>query len=263
MSADALSPTAETPAANGSVRAPDHHGGQGMAQAVAPTSAEALAAAALNGAITGLPGATDLASFVAAKLCHDFISPSGAIISGLDLLEDPSAQDMREDAMKLIAASAKKLVSIVQFARLAFGAATTAERFDPLELKKALDGMFDHMRATLDWQVEHAVFEKPHARALLNLAYLGGAALPMGGTASVYAKPDGNDLVLAFDGQGNRARLKTEVVQGLNGQPLTEGLAGQWIQPYWLHQIVQDAKGKLDFSTAQDRILIRIRLPLS
>ena len=71
----------------------------------------------------------ELAAFVAAKLCHDFISPSGAIVSGLDLMRDPTAQDMRDDALALIEQSARKMVALVHFARVAFGAATTSERF--------------------------------------------------------------------------------------------------------------------------------------
>ena len=51
----------------------------------------------------------ELAAYLAARMCHDFISPASAIVSGLDLLEDPTAQDMRDDAMGLIAASARKL----------------------------------------------------------------------------------------------------------------------------------------------------------
>ena len=39
----------------------------------------------------GLPDAADLAAQIAARLCHDFISPASAIVSGLDLLDDPSA----------------------------------------------------------------------------------------------------------------------------------------------------------------------------
>ena len=70
--------------------------------------------------------AHELATQLVAKLCHDFISPAGAIISGLDLLEDPSAQDMRQEALNLISASAKKMVTLVHFARVAFGAATSA-----------------------------------------------------------------------------------------------------------------------------------------
>ncbi|MBW8881895.1 MAG: histidine phosphotransferase, partial [Asticcacaulis sp.] len=76
-----------------------------------------------------LPGRHALATQMVAKLCHDFISPTGAIMSGLDLLEDPSAQDMKQEALNLIATSAKKLVALVYFARVAFGAATTSEAF--------------------------------------------------------------------------------------------------------------------------------------
>ena len=54
-------------------------------------------------------GAAELAAHLAARLCHDFISPAGAIMSGLDLLNDPEAQDMRDDALRLIAASSEKL----------------------------------------------------------------------------------------------------------------------------------------------------------
>ncbi|MDQ1155140.1 hypothetical protein [Brevundimonas sp. SORGH_AS_0993] len=58
----------------------------------------------------------ELAAFIAGKLCHDFISPSGAIVSGLDLMKDPSAQDMRDDALALIEQSARKMVALVHFA---------------------------------------------------------------------------------------------------------------------------------------------------
>ena len=62
----------------------------------------------------------EVAAYLAARMCHDFISPASAIASGLDLLEDPSAQDMREEAMALIAASARKLADQLSFCRVAF-----------------------------------------------------------------------------------------------------------------------------------------------
>ena len=65
--------------------------------------------------------APELAAQLAGKLCHDFISPTSAISSGADLLDDPSAQDMREEAIGLITASARKLVAMLAFARLSFG----------------------------------------------------------------------------------------------------------------------------------------------
>ena len=82
--------------------------------------------------------AAELAAYLAARMCHDFISPASAIVSGLDLLEDPTAQDMREDAMGLIAGSARKLADLLAFTRVAFGASASAETFDARELAAAL-----------------------------------------------------------------------------------------------------------------------------
>ena len=106
----------------------------------------------------------DLAAFIAGKLCHDFISPAGAIMSGLDLLEDPTAQDMRDDAMGLIRQSAKKMVALVHFARVAFGAATTSEQFTAAELHGLVAGLSEGGRASLDWRMTDEVFSKPEAR---------------------------------------------------------------------------------------------------
>ena len=203
----------------------------------------------------------ELAAYVAAKLCHDFVSPAGAIMSGLDLLADPSAQDMRDDAMGLVTQSAKKLIALVHFCRVAFGAATTSERFTANELRDLVAGMVEGGRASLDWRVSETDFNKPAARALVNLAYLTVAALPSGGVATVSSHREGGDLILLGAAEGARARLKPEAVVGLAGRRLTEGLAGQWIQPYWLWLTVREAGGGLDVTTGDGRVEILARLP--
>ncbi|WP_292069401.1 histidine phosphotransferase ChpT [Brevundimonas sp. UBA7534] len=205
---------------------------------------------------------TELATLVAAKLCHDFISPSGAIVSGLDLLNDPTAQDMRDDALGLIAQSAQKLVALVHFARVAFGAATTSERFTARELKDLVTGMTEGGRATLDWRVADGDFSKPQARALVNLAYLTVGALPLGGEAVVQSRVEGEQLYLEGFAVGARARLKPEALTGLKGERLTEGLAGQWIQPYWLWLTVKEAAGALHLEVEDGRVVMVARMPV-
>ena len=204
----------------------------------------------------------ELATYLAAKLCHDFISPAGAIMSGLDLLNDPSAQDMRDDALGLITDSATKLVALVQFCRVAFGAATTSERFTGDELKALVDGMIKGGRATLDWRITETTFDKPAARALVNLAYLTAAALPTGGVATVTSRRDGDRLVLTGLAEGTRARFKPEAATGLAGRRLEEGLTGQWIQPYWLWLTVKEAGGILAAVTEEGRVAIEARMPI-
>lgn len=205
---------------------------------------------------------SELATYIAAKLCHDFISPSGAIVSGLDLLDDPSAQDMRDDALGLIAQSAKKMVALVHFARVAFGAATTSERFTARELQDLVVGMTEGGRASLDWRIEGGEFSKPQARALTNLAYLTAAALPMGGTAVIQTRTEGANFFIEGFAEGARARLKPEAATGLAGQRLKEGLAGQWIQPYWLWLTVTEAGGALHVVVDEGRVAIVARMPL-
>jgi histidine phosphotransferase ChpT len=206
-------------------------------------------------------GETALASYLSAKLCHDFISPAGAIVSGLDLMKDPSAQDMRDDALALIDASANKLVQIVHFARVAYGAATTSERFDAGELEKLVRETFSQMRAELAWAVDLDTFEKPAARAFLNLAQIAGAALPMGGEATVTARREGDDILMTTHSKGPRARLKAEMLTGLKGEQLNEGLAGQWIQGFWLACVVREAGGRLDVDLGEDTVSLSIRIP--
>ena len=208
-----------------------------------------------------LPDGQALAALVAGKLCHDFISPAGAISSGLDLLKDPTAQDMRDDAMGLIEASARKMVALVAFARVAFGASTSAERFSGADLRDLVAGLSEGGRATLDWRVEGGDYSKAQARALVNLAWLTLAALPSGGAAVITTRREGVGLEITGRAEGARARLKPEAVAGLAGRPLAEGLQGQWIQPYWLWLTAHDAGGSLETWADDGRVSLIIHMP--
>lgn len=203
----------------------------------------------------------ELAAYLAARMCHDFISPASAISSGLDLLDDPSAQDMRDEAMGLITSSAKKLTDLLSFCRVAFGASASAETFDVRELEKLASGVFGHMRAELEWAVETPAVNKPAARTLLNLAQMAGAALPTGGVARVQAVQEAASLAIAIEASGPRARLRPEVLAGLQGQPLGEGLHGHWVQAYYVQLFVGDAGGRVFADVQEERVVFAATLP--
>lgn len=207
------------------------------------------------------PRTAEVAAYLAARMCHDFISPASAIVSGLDLLDDPSAQDMKEDAMNLISGSARKLADLLSFTRVAFGASASAETFDPRELEKLVQGVFGHMRANLDWQVEAPSLNKPAARALMNLAQMAGAALPTGGNAKVQAVAEGATVAIAIEATGPRARLRPEVLRGLRGEPLGEGLHGHWVQAYYVHLFMTDAGGRIFADVAEEKVTFVATVP--
>jgi histidine phosphotransferase ChpT len=206
--------------------------------------------------------AEELAARLAAKLCHDFISPAGAIIAGLDLLDDPSAKDMRDEAMDLIASSARKLTDLLAFARVAFGASAGAESFDSAELERLTAGVYAHVRADLDWAVAPPqAMPKAAARVLLNLAQLAAAALPTGGVARIEATPSAAGWTLTATATGPRARLHPEVQAGLAGEPLGEGLAGRWVQAYYAYAITRGAGGRLNSLADEARVALRAVVP--
>lgn len=209
------------------------------------------------------PASAEFAAMVAARLCHDLISPASAVVSGLDLLDDPSAQDMREEAMGLIASSARKLVALLAFSRVAFGASSSAETFDVRELEALTRGVFEHVRPELEWSVSLTQADKPTARALLNIAQLGAGALPSGGLARVAAYERGGEVLMGVEAAGARARLRPEVAAGLDGRPLTEGLTGTWVQAYYLHEIVAASGGRIEHLATEERVIIRARLPMA
>jgi histidine phosphotransferase ChpT len=203
----------------------------------------------------------ELAAFLAARMCHDFISPASAIVSGLDLLEDPSAQDMRDDAMGLIATSARKLADQLAFCRVAFGASASAETFDVRDLEKLAQGAFGHMRATLEWAVAVAAVNKPAARTLLNLSQMAGAALPTGGVAKVQAVQEGASLAIVIEATGPKARMRPEVLAGLQGQPPGDALHGHWVQAYYVHLFVGDAGGRVLADVTEEKVVFAATLP--
>jgi histidine phosphotransferase ChpT len=207
-----------------------------------------------------IPG-VQLAALLAAKMCHDFISPAGAIVSGLDLLDDPTAQDMRDEALNLIAASARKLVDLLSFDRVAFGGSSAAERFDCRELERLTRDVFAHGRSTLEWTVGPESLSKPAARAVLNLAQIGAGALPIGGLAAITVEAR-EALSISVRATGARTRLRPEVIEGLNGAPLVDGLSGHWVQAYFLRGLIDAEGGALEIAAEEGEVNIKIRLPL-
>jgi histidine phosphotransferase ChpT len=229
-----------------------------MTDAAAPPPAQ-------NAALTDAPelnvNGPDFAALLAARLCHDFISPASAIVSGLDLLEDPSAQDMREDAMSLISSSARKLADLLQFTRVAFGASASAENFDSRELEKLAQGVFAHVRPTLDWAIPPSTMNKASARAILNIAQIAASALPAGGKATLRAVVADGRVAITADAVGPRARLRPEILAGLKGEALSEGLGGPWVQAAYLNALVRAAGGQVGVQLGEDQVSLAAWVP--
>jgi histidine phosphotransferase ChpT len=85
--------------------------------------------------------------------------------------------------------------------------------------------------------------------------------LPSGGAAVVTVDRENDTETMTGLAEGARARLKPEAVAGLAGRALSEGLPGQWIQPYWLWLAVYEAGGRLDLACEEGRVGLIARTP--
>ncbi|MBL4616665.1 MAG: hypothetical protein JKY46_03140 [Robiginitomaculum sp.] len=188
--------------------------------------------------------AVDLASLLCARVCHDLVSPVSALGTALDVLDDDDAADMRDEALELIRTSAGQASAKLEFARLAYGAGTSAPGQVPTsELKRLVDGMFKNAKAKIIWRVSAASLSKPASRILLNLVLLGVEAAPRGGEITVEAASESRLRVLA---QGDRARLLPIVANSLEGIEPENGFDGRSIQPYYTGLIARDLGGRAE-----------------
>ena len=208
------------------------------------------------------PKTAEVAADLAPRLCHDIIIPARALLSGQGPVDQTSAPDNHEEAMGLISGSARKLADLLAFTRVAFGASASAETFDARELNRLAAGLFNHMRAELDWQVEPAGVTKLAARTIMNLTQMAGAALPTGGVAKIRAVEEGASIVIAIEAIGPRARLKPEVLSGLRGEPMEEGLHGHWVQAYYVHLFTQDAGGRVFADVSEEKVTFAATVPI-
>lgn len=208
-------------------------------------------------------GAADLAAHLAAKLCHDLIAPAGALTMGLDLLEDPDNQDMREEALALVAANARKFVALLSFNRVALGASAGASAFPVAEIERLAEGVFADSRADLDWAITGEEMTKPAARAALNLAQLGAGVLATGGVAHLSVEEEDAGTCVRLVAEGPKARLRPDTEAGLAGEPLGERFAGHWVQAYYLNRLVAAEGGRLTSETDEAKVVICAILPRS
>jgi histidine phosphotransferase ChpT len=207
----------------------------------------------------------DLASLLCSRLCHDLMSPVGALNNGIELLADETDPDMREKCLELLADSARASANKLKFFRLAFGAAGGfGEEIDTHEAEAAVEGLFGpERRIELGWAVGDGKLPKDAVKVLLNLALLAGDALVRGGRLDIGAERSGGEIELAVRAEGPRILLDPVLRETLaNG---ADGTVEARAAAAWLaHNLITDAGGSIQLSDSSSAALtIGARLPRS
>jgi histidine phosphotransferase ChpT len=208
--------------------------------------------------------AADLASLLCSRLCHDLMSPVGALNNGIELLADETDPEMREKCLELLADSARASANKLKFFRLAFGAAGGfGEEIDTFEAQTALEGVFGaEKRIELGWMVAGEKLPKGAAKLLLNLALLAGDALVRGGRLDVGAENRDGEIELVIRAEGPRIlldpALRETLAGGSSGGTVEPRAAGAWLA----HNLAAEAGGSIQLSDPDsDVLLIGATLP--
>lgn len=197
----------------------------------------------------------DFAALLVSRVCHDLVSPVGAVVNGLEVLEDETDMAMRADALRLVAASAEQAAARLQFARIAFGAAGSAgAELDLAEVGRIMAGLLKGGKVELVWQADAVNWPKDWAKLLMNAVVVAADSLPRGG--KVYVETTGDSAStpkFTIRAAGTVARLTAEVERALKGEP-GGMLDGRSIQPYLTHQLSQCLSSELRVTAAEGEV---------
>ena len=209
--------------------------------------------------------AIDLASLLCSRLCHDLLSPVGALNNGIELLADEQDPDMRERCLELLTESARASANKLKFFRLAFGAGGGfGDDIDTREARTALEGLYGaEKRIELGWVVAGDRLPKGAVKLLLNLAMIAGDGLVRGGRLDVGVERSETSIEMVIRAEGPRVlvdpTLRETIVKGASAGTVEPRAAGAWLA----HELAAEAGGSIQLSDPSAEILvIGVTLPV-
>ena len=181
----------------------------------------------------------DLAALLCSRVCHDIISPVGAIANGLELMDDPEVDaDMKATALNMVRSSAKTATAKLKFCRIAFGASGSAgAQIDMGEAGEIAIGFVGDEKIRLDWQAPRENRPKAEVKLVLNMLMLAMAGIPRGGLVTVTA----NGRNFNVSAKGERAKVPQTMADVLTGTTPPDTLDARLVQPYYAKLLAQSA----------------------
>ncbi|WP_185985651.1 histidine phosphotransferase ChpT [Aureimonas mangrovi] len=183
--------------------------------------------------------APELAALLASRLCHDIISPVGAVQSGLELLDEMPGD---EESMALVRSSTKSAVAKLQFARIAYGSSgSSTAQIDTGDAKSVAEGFMSFERADFSWTGERAYVPKNIAKLVLNLVVIANASVPRGKEVRVEIESLEPRVRVVLTAIGSPLRVPAKFRQLLAGEPQEEPIDAHGVQPYYTLLLANEA----------------------
>jgi histidine phosphotransferase ChpT len=200
----------------------------------------------------------EFASLLCSRLCHDLLSPVGALNNGIELLADEHDPEMRARCLDLLGDSARASANKLKFFRLAFGAAGGfGDDVDTREARVAIEGLFGgDGRIQLGWMVDEPTMSKSALKILLNLVLIAGDALVRGGRLDVGAERHEGGLDIVVRADGPRIVLDPELKRALLGETEEEAIAPRAAAAWLVNCLVGECGGEIQVSDQDPSVLL-------
>ncbi len=201
--------------------------------------------------------ALDLAALLCSRVCHDLISPVGAIVNGLEVLAEEKDEETKTFALDLIKRSAGTASAKLQFCRLAFGAAGSAgAQIDLGDAETISRGFFEDDKTKLAWNVPRVLLPKNRVKLLLNLLLIAGQTIPRGGRLTVEPIGAGETMGFKVSAAGVNAKVPPAVAALLVGETGDTPLDAHRIQPFYANLLAQAAGVKVAMAMEGDAVAV-------
>jgi histidine phosphotransferase ChpT len=202
------------------------------------------------------PDALELAALLCSRVCHDLISPVGAIVNGLEVLDDNPKPDDREFALELIRKSAKTASARLQFCRLAFGAAgSSSAQIDLGDAQNMARGHLEDAKTTIAWNLPRVLLAKNRVKLLLNMMVIAQQTIPRGGVITVDPIGEGEALSFRVAASGLNARMPQNIADLLSAAH-GAGVDAHAVQPYYTKLLAQACGLKVVLAPEGDSIVV-------
>ena len=206
---------------------------------------------------------TDLAAMLCSRLCHDMLSPVGALANGLELLAEEQDPEMRARCMELLEQSARISTDKLKFFRLAFGAAGGFGEAIPIDEAKAVIEALaaDNRRIEINWAIADPSLPKPAVKVLLNLAQIGLDALVRGGTLDIGAERRDGAVEIVARARGDRIAFDETIGRALQGD-LAEGeVTSRTAAAHMIALVAEEMDGGLQYKLGDGVLVLGAALP--
>jgi histidine phosphotransferase ChpT len=205
----------------------------------------------------------DLAALIASRICHDLISPIGAVSNGIEVLTEFDDPSMRNDAIALIQKSSESARVKLKLCRLAYGSMSSGGSEANIgEAREALEEYLHDSKTRLEWDAPPAIVARNVVKLCVNMGLAALDTIPRGGVLKLTAREAEDGLTLEASAGGIMVRAideLSEIMTGTTAMPASHD--GRRVQAFMTALIAREMGASVETSIAETGVSLRARVP--